>query len=53
MMTEDKLMKIEQMSSEELKKNTVFKEKGDKGLYERAEGDITVLTEDNKMLLVD
>ena len=49
--------KIEQaaqfLSGEKLPKKKVKIEKKEKGLFERAENDITILTEDNKTLLND
>lgn len=49
--------KIEQatqiLSGEKLPKRKVKIEKKEKGLFERAENDVTILTEDNKTLLND
>ena len=49
--------KIEQaaqiLSGERVPKRKVKVEKKEKGLFERAENDITILTEDNKTLLND
>ena len=49
--------KIEQVKTaldiEKAPKRKVKVEKKDKGLYERAENSVTLITEDNKMILND
>lgn len=53
MVTEDKLTQMETIVGETSPKGKVKIEKADKGLFERTEGTVTVMSEDNKMLLND
>ena len=52
-MADERLKKIETIVGEKAPKRKVKVEKKDKGLFERTENSVTVLTEDNKMLLND
>lgn len=52
-MADERLKKIEAIVGEKAPKRKVKVEKKDKGLFERTENSVTVLTEDNKMLLND
>ena len=52
-MADKRLKKIEAIVGEKAPKRKVKVEKKDKGLFERTENSVTVLTEDNKMLLND
>lgn len=53
MINENKLSQMEAIVSADMPKSNVKVEKADKGLYERTENSTILLTEDNKMLLID
>ncbi len=52
-MADDRLEKIEQIIGAKAPKKVIKREKKDKGLIERTENSVVLLTEDNKMVLND
>lgn len=53
MLADERLEKIENIIGEKAPKRKVKVEKKDKGLFERTDNSVIMLTEDNKMLLTD
>lgn len=52
-MADERLEKIEEIMGTKAPKRTVKHDKRDKGLIERTENSVVLLTEDNKMVLTD